>query len=973
MKAKTVKAKTVLEQYKQGKRKFRNINLKGQSFKEKNLSGIDFSGAQLQGTDFSKTKLQGAIFSKAKLQGTKFIGAELQGTNFIEAEAGLGPLWKIIGGIGLFGLSLIFEAVIPFISFFLMFSYLDYFFVSEHSVFLLFVSAVLLLGFSIINLVEGIEAALWVASIATTAMLLAVIPQPVLIIIAWVLFVVVFLATTVVLPKVLPLNLPLLILLSSILLISGVFISFKAGIYLYYSHEIQIFSAAVCFSLLAVIGVAVTFAKSGMIIGWHNRVYKVMAILIAMIIPCSLLTIGTILAWQGSFDLSVILILYFLSIGLGVYIGWCALDDDPRYVLIRNISLNLGVFGNTIFQDADLSNANFTKATIQLTDLRGAILTHTDWYQAKRLAHARVGRSYLQSPQVRKLVLGKSGEKKKFDQLDLSGIKLPKARLTGASFIRTNLTEANLQEADLSNANLVETDLEKVNLDGATLTGACVENWRITKNTNLNGVNCDYLYLRQSNRLREPENKGEKLDFKELSQKFIDAEEKLKSLHRTFEQLYPISDKVALEYSLIEEARNANISRASYRKMFEDYRRQKIENEWQKTAWKSIFARLEHVIEQLNQLVSEMDIFSLLERLSQLSIVIAVILFINQILKEKTELQYRGWEIINSESSNVHGGTVIVLKNWKKHGGSLHGIKAQKANLSNIKLSKADLSGADFSGANLKNADLRSATLKDAKFNNANLSGANFKYGAAGFLDFLRPEKTKQQGANLSGADFSGANLKNADFSGADLSGAKNLSQAKNLKDANLKGANLSEADLSVAYLQDPDLRDADLSGADFSGADFSGADLSGDKNLGQAKNLKGANLSEANLSVAYLQEANLSGADLQDADLSGAYLKGANLSGAKNLSQAKNLKDADLSEANLSEANLSVANLQEANLSEANLSGADLSGADLSGADLSGADLQDIIWNERTDWSNVQGLDSAINVPENWKQQLLQ
>ncbi|MBE9006073.1 pentapeptide repeat-containing protein [Fortiea sp. LEGE XX443] len=184
---------------------------------------------------------------------------------------------------------------------------------------------------------------------------------------------------------------------------------------------------------------------------------------------------------------------------------------------------------------------------------------------------------------------------------------------------------------------------------------------------------------------------------------------------------------------------------------------------------------------------------------------------------------------------------------------------------------------------------------------------------------------------------------------------------------ANLNGADLSYADLSGANLNGANLNGAYLSGANLSGAYLSGAYLS-------RANLSGANLSGANLNGAYLSRANLSGANLSGANLSGANLSGANFSGA-NLSRAY-LSGANLSGANLSRANLSGANLSGANLSGANLSRADLSRANLSGANLSGANLSDEIWrdvrwDENTNWENVQGLDTARNVPEALKQQL--
>ncbi|MEM8720416.1 MAG: pentapeptide repeat-containing protein [Cyanobacteria bacterium P01_G01_bin.39] len=247
----------------------------------------------------------------------------------------------------------------------------------------------------------------------------------------------------------------------------------------------------------------------------------------------------------------------------------------------------------------------------------------------------------------------------------------------------------------------------------------------------------------------------------------------------------------------------------------------------------------------------------------------------------------------------------------------------------------ADLSGADLRDANLRDADLSDANLRDANLRDADLRDADLS------------------DANLISANLISANLISADLSGADL------------RDANLRDANLISADLSGADLSGADLRDANLSGANLISADLISANLIS-ANLSGA-DLRDANLISADLISADLRDANLSHANLSHANLDGAYLSGANLGGA-------NLISADLSDAYLISANLISADLSGANLSGANLSGADLSGANLSGADLSGAylshanlshaNLEGLIWNENTNWSNVQGLDSAINIP---------
>ncbi len=123
--------------------------------------------------------------------------------------------------------------------------------------------------------------------------------------------------------------------------------------------------------------------------------------------------------------------------------------------------------------------------------------------------------------------------------------------------------------------------------------------------------------------------------------------------------------------------------------------------------------------------------------------------------------------------------------------------------------------------------------------------------------------------------------------------------------------------------------------------------------------NIVGRFLSDANLNGA-----NLEGAKLGDANFEGANLEGANLVGA-------NLVGANLVGANLVGANLVGANLVRAYLGGANLGGANLQGADLVRALLVGANLKDIIWDDNTNWRNVQGLERAINVPDELKQLL--
>jgi len=107
-------------------------------------------------------------------------------------------------------------------------------------------------------------------------------------------------------------------------------------------------------------------------------------------------------------------------------------------------------------------------------------------------------------------------EEANLNLLDLSGLNLRGANLRGANlfgtdFIEADLTGADLREADLTAADLSQADLTGVDLREARLirtqalatnfnqvrfTGACLEDWNIDPSTNLDGVICDYIYLK---------------------------------------------------------------------------------------------------------------------------------------------------------------------------------------------------------------------------------------------------------------------------------------------------------------------------------------------------------------------------------------------------------------------------------------------------------------------------------------------
>jgi uncharacterized protein YjbI with pentapeptide repeats len=218
-----------------------------------------------------------------------------------------------------------------------------------------------------------------------------------------------------------------------------------------------------------------------------------------------------------------------IAIAMGILssaslIGFNALDPTSRFPGIARLAINLTSTGGTSFQQANLTEADFSRASLKHTDFRDANLTRTRWYSAKGLEFARLGNTYLANPKIRQLVVTCNGQGQNFDGLDLTGVNLQGANLQDASFIGANLNQSNLRDADLSRAILKQTQLDDADLTGAILTAACIEDWGMTSTTKLENVQCDYVYMRlptpeKRNPLRKPDDErktfseGEFADF----------------------------------------------------------------------------------------------------------------------------------------------------------------------------------------------------------------------------------------------------------------------------------------------------------------------------------------------------------------------------------------------------------------------------------------------------------------------------
>jgi uncharacterized protein YjbI with pentapeptide repeats len=199
---------------------------------------------------------------------------------------------------------------------------------------------------------------------------------------------------------------------------------------------------------------------------------------------------------------------------LSIYIASQALKGDERYTIIRTSAIAFAAFGGTSFRNADLTDVDFTQASLKSTDFRKATLTRTCFGQVKKLDRVRPGTTYLQYASLRQVLIAGQGQEKNFDRFDLRGVNFRGVYLTDASLVAADLSGACFQDTDLSRAKLVQTQLDGTDFTGATLTGAYIEDWNITNQTNFTGVRCEYVYMRLPTKLnpdplRKPDNREE--------------------------------------------------------------------------------------------------------------------------------------------------------------------------------------------------------------------------------------------------------------------------------------------------------------------------------------------------------------------------------------------------------------------------------------------------------------------------------
>lgn len=398
----------------------------------------DFSGKDLRGHSFKDQDLTGANFNHADIHGTNFTNANLRGADFKGAKAGLQRRWAIgltVASWLLSGLSGIFSLFITAMLMFLLTSSVDSTSISSSENENFIVGVVSLVALAIFFIVTVRKGLAAGLGVFAFAFAFA--------------FTIAF---------------------------SFAFARNSAG------------ARAGAGAFAVAVAVAVAGPVAGAVAGPFAVAFA-FAVAGAGAVAGAVAGAGTVVG-PGAFAVAFAL--------LGTYIGWRGMAGDEKHAWVRPFAIAFAATGGTSFRDADLTDADFTNATLKSTDFRKANLKRTCWHQAKMLDRVRPGETYLQDTKLRQLIVTGQGQGKNFDGLNLRELNLSGANLANVSFIGTDFYQSSLKEADLTGSLLVRTHFESTDLTGATLTGACIEDWVVTRTTKLYDVKCKYVFMKFS-------------------------------------------------------------------------------------------------------------------------------------------------------------------------------------------------------------------------------------------------------------------------------------------------------------------------------------------------------------------------------------------------------------------------------------------------------------------------------------------
>jgi len=160
------------------------------------------------------------------------------------------------------------------------------------------------------------------------------------------------------------------------------------------------------------------------------------------------------------------------------------------------------------------SSANFTQASLRGANLSGLSFSNLDDSYPDRdlksvdlrgadLTEAKLCGAYIRGARLGELIIESSNwhlaevliEPYRYERREIP-TKLKGANLARACLDNVNLNNLDLSGANLAEASLIETQVLGTDFRDAIFTGACLQDWHINSATKLDGVKCDYVYLK---------------------------------------------------------------------------------------------------------------------------------------------------------------------------------------------------------------------------------------------------------------------------------------------------------------------------------------------------------------------------------------------------------------------------------------------------------------------------------------------
>ncbi|NEO79715.1 pentapeptide repeat-containing protein [Moorena sp. SIO4G3] len=298
----------------------------------------DFRKVNLRGQSFQGRNLSGADFSDADLRGANFKNAMLRGTKFRQAKAGLQRSWSIV--------------ILLVSSIALILSAIASFYGGCYAAF-------------IVNYVKGANLIFaWIALVAIIVLFVVIFGQGIQTVQALVLGLVFAVAVAVAVAGAFALAFPFAL-------------AFALGL-----------------PLLIAVAVATTGAGAGVLDGVLVGVLGLLVAVggaVAGVLAVQQLPLPFAKTGALGFEVASAIAgtLAFLLALLGSYLGWDALNEDPKHAWIRKNAIAFAATGGTSFYNADLTDADFTGATLKSTDLRKANLTGACLENTSKLDLAR--------------------------------------------------------------------------------------------------------------------------------------------------------------------------------------------------------------------------------------------------------------------------------------------------------------------------------------------------------------------------------------------------------------------------------------------------------------------------------------------------------------------------------------------------------------------------------------------------------